>query len=54
MTQIFLKGENPTLNNYEKCFLFHPFSSFGSQDIQIFVFLTFRHSSSWVIALEDD
>ena len=30
-----------SVKNYEKCFLFHPKSSFHSWDIQIFVFLSF-------------
>ena len=33
-------------NNYEKYFLFHPKSSFRSQDIQIFVIFSFLSTLS--------
>ena len=36
--QIFIFNQMITLQNYEKCFLFHLKSSFRSWDIQIFVF----------------
>ena len=38
--QLFISHQMITLQNYEKCFLFHLKDSFRSQDIQNFVFLS--------------
>ena len=49
----FFTKEKPLIN-YEKSFLFHLKSSFRSQDIQLFLFLSSRLFSMSVIVLEDN